>query len=332
MTKVFVSSTVYDLLDARAEVEALLREMHLTPVLSESSSADFRVVPDRNSIECCLANLRDCEVVVVLLSQRYGRALKFPEDPSLSATHAEYQEARKHNKKIYVYVRDRLEGEFTVHKANPQATLAFKWTEDDREGLFRLLAEHRKLMADSEHSNWISIFRDSVELKQLVRRDLHAVASRSHLEGLIHENRIPIVQVAVGVRGDTSTNPALWPIEIKFCNNGTVPALRLSYELDGGLTVESEHVPILALHETLTRTIEVPNTIQGDTQWQVVVTYYTPSGHRVRDRHSAGMTHMPGRLPFCHATLQNKTFFPSDGTVVPYDIAPNESLALPNTP
>ena len=327
MTKVFVSSTVYDLLDARAEVEALLRDMHLTPVLSESSSADFRVVPDRNSIECCLANLRDCEVVLVLLSQRYGSALKFPEDPSLSAIHAEYREARRQNKKIYVYVRDRLEGEFTVHKANPQATLAFKWTEDDREGLFHLLAEHRKLVADSEHSNWISIFRDSVELKQLVRRDLHAVASRSHLEGLIHENRIPIVQVAVGVRDDTSTNPALWPIEIKIRNNGTVPALRLSYELAGGLTVKAEHVPILAPNETHTHTIEMENTIEGTTQWQVFVTYYTPGGHCVRDRHSARMTHTPSRMPFCHAVLQNKTYFPSDGTVVPYDIAPNEAPA-----
>lgn len=37
MQKVFVSSTVFDLLDARAEVEQLLRDLRLTPVPSGSA-------------------------------------------------------------------------------------------------------------------------------------------------------------------------------------------------------------------------------------------------------------------------------------------------------
>ncbi|MCE9631528.1 MAG: DUF4062 domain-containing protein [Planctomycetia bacterium] len=323
--KVFVSSTVYDLVDARAEVEALLTEMHLTPVLSDSSSAYFQITPDRNSVECCLVNLRQCDAVILMLSQRYGPALPFWEDPTLSATHAEYREARKCGKPIYVYVRDRLEGEFAIYKRNQDASLEWRWSGKDGRSLFGLLKEHCTPITEENHSNWFSIFRDSVELKQLVRRDFHAVASRSHLESLLEDNRIPLVGVAVSVRDGTSPQSAVWPVDVVFRNNGTMPALRLSYTLGGGVTLEAEEVPILAPNETHTRTIELRNTINGIVQWQVLATYYTAQGHRVQDRYSAGLMHMPLRLPFCHATLQNKTYFPSDGSIIPYDIASADS-------
>lgn len=63
--KVFVSSTIYDLIDARAEVEQLLRELRLIPVMSGSSTSGFQPVQDKHSIESCLV----CEVV-----QRRGQA------------------------------------------------------------------------------------------------------------------------------------------------------------------------------------------------------------------------------------------------------------------
>ena len=46
--RVFVSSTCYDLLDLRAEVEAHLQEMGLTPLLSDRPSSDFEVLPEVN--------------------------------------------------------------------------------------------------------------------------------------------------------------------------------------------------------------------------------------------------------------------------------------------
>ena len=51
MSKVFISSTVFDLLDARAEVERLLREMRLVPVVSGIATSGFQPLPDQNSIE-----------------------------------------------------------------------------------------------------------------------------------------------------------------------------------------------------------------------------------------------------------------------------------------
>jgi hypothetical protein len=93
--KVFISSTVFDLIDVRAELEALIRDMGLSPVMSDSSTSDFSVKPDANSIETCLVNVRASDIMLVILSNRYGPSLEKAGFPALSATHLEYKEAIK---------------------------------------------------------------------------------------------------------------------------------------------------------------------------------------------------------------------------------------------
>ena len=66
--KVFVSSTCYDLIDLRADVQHGLRDMGLAPVLSDDSTSDFEVAPDKNSIETCLVNVDACDHVIFVLS------------------------------------------------------------------------------------------------------------------------------------------------------------------------------------------------------------------------------------------------------------------------
>ena len=41
--RVFVSSTVFDLLDVRAEVAELLRDLGIAPVMSDEKLSDFAV-------------------------------------------------------------------------------------------------------------------------------------------------------------------------------------------------------------------------------------------------------------------------------------------------
>ena len=110
--KVFISSTCYDLLDLRAEVKEDLRDLGVAVLLSDQKDSEFLIPSsaDMNSIEACLVNVRQADVMIVILSQRYG-----PNLGSLfgdvSATHAEYNEARKLNKPIHFYVRDRLDAD-----------------------------------------------------------------------------------------------------------------------------------------------------------------------------------------------------------------------------
>jgi hypothetical protein len=112
--RVFVSSTVYDLIDIRAEVEALLRDFGLTPVMSDSRDDGFDSTIQSNSIDTCLVNLRSCEKVILILSQRYGPSLGKHGFTDHSATHLEYLEAKRLGIPVYFYVRDQLMAEFSI--------------------------------------------------------------------------------------------------------------------------------------------------------------------------------------------------------------------------
>ena len=85
------------------------------------------------------------QLVVVVLSQRYGPRLGAAGYPDISATHLEYREAKTKRKPIYFYVRDRLEADYVIWRNNkPKASLRLPWVKDKRDyGLFELMEEHR---------------------------------------------------------------------------------------------------------------------------------------------------------------------------------------------
>jgi len=277
--KVFISSTVYDLLDVRAELENMLRDMRFVPVLSGSASSGFQPFTDRNSIETCLANLRQCHAMIVILCQRYGPSLEPAGFPDLSATHLEYREAKNLGIPIHLYVRDRLEADYCIFKKNRKGDVRLTWVREEQDRkVFELLNEHRKLVHGRPESNWFDTFRDSIELKTLLRRDFGPMASRNELEALIMENRVPIMAVDVDVAPPQSGEMM---IKIQIRNVGTVPAYRLSWSLDRNHDHGGE-LSVLAPQQTTYQGI-----VYGydGRPWQsnLTMTYYMSQGHRVRD-------------------------------------------------
>ena len=327
MSRIFVSSAVYDLIDVRAEVETLLREMNLTPVMSDIPSSDFDIPADNNSIDTCLINLRRCDTCIFILSQRYGPPLPLEEHKDLSATHAEYREALKYKKHILFYVRDRTLGVVDGERRNPGKELDHRWIPKryDVDRLLSFVQEHAELKDGRDASNWLRTFTDSVDLKRQLRSDLHTDAARSQLNTAISDFRIPLVGVSATIREDVNPLSVNWPVDVTLTNVGTTPAFRIDYRCDGDITVSPENLPILAPGQSFTRSIPVQHRFDGTTQLQVRISYYTPQGHRIQDRHSVGVTAVPGRLPLCSAHLQNKSYTPSDGSVSLYDIAPPAS-------
>lgn len=314
--KIFVSSTVYDLLDVRAEVEHLLRDMRLVPVLSGSSTSGFQPLPDRNSIETCLANLRQCDAMIVILSQRYGPSLEPAGFSDVSATHLEYTEAKSLGIPIHMYVRDRLEADFCISKKNKESDVELTWVARQDRKLFALLGEHRQLAHGTSGSNWFDTFRDSVELKTLIKRDLGLIASRNELETLIAENLVPIMAVNVNVAPPQSGEML---IKITIRNVGTVPAYRLSWDFSGNHN-QGDEIPVLAPQQ---------ETYQGfvygyDGQpWndEMTMTYYTPQGHHIRDEYTVGTRRASATVFASGATCRSKTYCVASGDVRPYVIA-----------
>jgi hypothetical protein len=196
--RVFICSTCYDLIDTRAELEAFLREAGVEPVLSDSLDSEFQVLPDRNSIETCLANVRNCDQFIMILSNRYGPSLKKAGFEDISATHLEYQTAIKQQMPVHVFVRDRLEGDYATWKANKKKpNLQLPWCEGKHNRrVFELLEEHRKLVGESRKNNWLYVFRDSTEIKRHLTKLFKEAFARSVAAKVAANGRVPFFEIS----------------------------------------------------------------------------------------------------------------------------------------
>ena len=287
--KVFVSSTVYDLLDARAEVEYQLRDMGLEPVLSGSSTSAFQPVPDKHAIESCLVNLRHCDAVIVLLCQRYGPSLAKVGFDDLSATHLEYKEAKRSNKPIFMYVRDRTEADFNIAKKNRGQSVALSWVErDDDRRLFEILKDHRMLAQDKQESNWFDTFRDTIELKTLIRRSLGLAAARTELEHLVMAGLVPMLDLRVDANRMGLSNVVL---KIKIRNLGPAAAYNIHLRfLDQWAGVRDSEFPFLGPQQETHQSLLTQST---DIKLRAALEYTMSQGHIVADSYTIGFVVNP---------------------------------------
>jgi hypothetical protein len=95
---IFISSTCYDLIDLRAELEDHIRDLGLLPVMSDRPTSEFEVDGYKDSITTCLENVRKCPTFLCILSNRYGPRLGKVGFEDVAATHLEYRAAREHKK------------------------------------------------------------------------------------------------------------------------------------------------------------------------------------------------------------------------------------------
>ncbi len=248
--RVFISSTVYDLLDVRAELRDFLTELGLTPVMSDEATSDFVVLPDANSIETCLVNVDACDYFLCVLSQRYGPRLGEVGFDNISATHLEYRRAREQQKPILIYVRDRLESDYAIWKRNNRNTdTRLSWVRSERDiGLLELLDEHQELRADTDVTNWYSTFRTSSDLKETVQHHLRAPATHATLERAISAGQIPIIDIHAELTREWWGDPWEMTFALRWQNVGGAPAykVRLCEVIDQGRANVIQEIPVLA--------------------------------------------------------------------------------------
>lgn len=285
---IFISSTCYDLIDLRSELETFFREAGVAVKMSDRPSLDFQILLDQNSIETCLANVRDCDEFIIVLSQRYGPSLSKAGYDDVSATHLEYREAVNSKKPIRMYVRDRLEADHSVWKRNAgRADLELPWCKESHDrGLLQLLDEHSKLKAAEPRSNWIALFRDSVDLKQQLARDFRAAFARATVETLLKSGRVPFFEVTGQIRqyGNGSVQFAL---EVR--NLGSVVALSPTFTFEHDATVHT--LRSLAPQEQAHCQIECANFAGTTLTLSPMLSYSTVEGHKFVDHAKLTITY-----------------------------------------
>jgi len=222
VTKIFVSSTIYDLIDVRAEVAEHLRKMGLTPIMSDDMDSPFKIDTNASSIATCLSNVRGCSAFVCILSQRYGPRLGAYGFDNVSATHLEYNEAKALGIPIYFYIRDKLDGEFSIWKKNRAAS--FVWiSKPEDQHLFEFIDARKALVAGGDN-NWCDTFGDSIGLKKRIQKDLGGLSQESRIQALIDSDRIPFLRPELRFNNETG-NKITFVLTLR--NIGDRPALNV---------------------------------------------------------------------------------------------------------
>ena len=252
MNRIFISSTCFDLIDLRAEIKEFILSLGLTPVMSDHSDTEFKTYQDQNSIQTCLTNLRTCDVVIVILSQRYGPSLKDAGFEDYSATHLEYKEAIEKEIKTLVFVRDRLDADYTIF-LKTKDTKKLPWIKDEKDTrLFEIISGHKKLLNENKN-NWYWTFKDSVDLKQRLRIDLKNEIDSNRLNELVSSgNCVLVTAKALGSYSpgnstiytnitieNMGNQAAIEPIALVFMTNNYNQVI--SHNLDKSIKYSLEH-------------------------------------------------------------------------------------------
>lgn len=141
--RVFISSTIDDLREARAGVDEDLAAVEIFEVIR----VETLPATGEPSRRVCLDEVASADALVLILGDRYGFVPELNNPEGLSVTHLEYREGKRLRKPIFAFVRD---------GATPDARLA------------RLIQE----LSDFDHGvlrkKWASV----EELRREVRRSL----------------------------------------------------------------------------------------------------------------------------------------------------------------
>lgn len=114
--KVFLSSTVRDLRDARAFLIEKMKQKCHNDIDLIHYEGDITSKPELDSEKACLSLVKDCKAFIILFDQYYGGNSKT--HPGISITHAELREAVKFDLVIIPVVRTNTWCEYNVWKNN----------------------------------------------------------------------------------------------------------------------------------------------------------------------------------------------------------------------
>ena len=114
---VFLSSTMYDLSELRAQLRHFVEGLGWGAVMSEHAS--FPIDANRTTVENSRRNVREnADVFVMVVGARYGSV---DDESDRSVTNLEFIEARTSGVPVYVFVSKDVLAQLRVWKANPDA-------------------------------------------------------------------------------------------------------------------------------------------------------------------------------------------------------------------
>lgn len=177
--KVFVSSTINNLVDVRNQVESILRRRGLHPVMSEKPEFDVSGAQNEHSHDYCLDEMLKCGSVIFIIGNDYGgkysgekyrycceeivREAKIAEKeiiPSISLM--EYYVARRNKLACYAYMSKELED--AVRGKNSTIEVSDAIITEVK------FINHIRIKNNTVRGNWISSYTNNEDLMKRISK------------------------------------------------------------------------------------------------------------------------------------------------------------------
>jgi len=177
-TRVFISSTYYDLKHVRASLDGFVRAIGFEPILSEKGNIAY--LPTIPLDESCYREVQTADLFVLIIGGRYGAAASDQGAPTEgfheryeSITKREYETALERNIPIYTLVEKAVHLEYRTFLANRE-NQTVRYAHADSENVFLLLEEILEL----HRNNPIYAFDDFADVERWLKEQW---------SGLIHD-------------------------------------------------------------------------------------------------------------------------------------------------
>lgn len=174
LTRIFLSSTIYDLKDLRNTVEGSLRDRGYAILASESGN--IPVDSSKHSYDICLNAARNCECLIAIIDGRFGGVMP---SSTKSITQAEIEAALDNGKQVLVFVRQGVWDAKEIYKAYQKSGNQFiptKLVDDER--IFDLIDGIRR----RARANWIFQFNLPSDLISQITRQLESIEASAEAE------------------------------------------------------------------------------------------------------------------------------------------------------
>lgn len=225
--RVFVSSTFYDLKYIRSAIEQFIVQMGYDPVLFEKG--DIAFMHDKALEESCYHEIELCDIFVMVIGGRYGaisdshRSTGNGEKEQdivsrfKSITEREYEQARKKDIPIYIFVEAGVYSEYNTFQKNRDKEINYAFVDDRRvfELIESILKEKRNNLVREFHrvediTNWLrdqwsGVFSDLMRNKtqgQRIQELQTQVAELSSIVGSLRSYSEQIIMAMKGAEAD----------------------------------------------------------------------------------------------------------------------------------
>jgi len=173
---IYIASTCHNFRDLRQELKQSLRQMGYTPWLNERE--DFPVTTGVNSYQACVEAVKQADCLVLIIGNQYGGIVK---GQNISITELEYETACENNIPRINFCLDTVWNLVQVKKANPNMEYPkfFSESKEKVDKIFEFLDRVRKYEI-GKTDNWVHIFKNSVDLKKILRKRLEHMNLRAN--------------------------------------------------------------------------------------------------------------------------------------------------------